>query len=305
MAYLDYAREEFRNLTNNRMLTGALSLLIALSRPLMHKTGLDHQVQPNNWLLSTNIWPGLGIDDISTITQDLLARWPDRAIVWRSLNEHADHDALDVFRTLGYRLIPARQVYLFDCRTEPPRQHANEKRDSQLLRRSGLTYVAPGDILPGDFGQIETLYRNLYIDKYTELNPQYSSAFLKRLHEGGIIQHHGLRRADGVLCGVIGFYDRGDVMTAPVVGYDTGMGQEAGLYRQLMAIGFERARDRHMLFNISAGAASFKRLRGAVATIEYTAVYVDHLPRAARLATELVRRILVHVGLPIMKRFEL
>ena len=41
----------------------------------------------------------------------------------------------------------------------------------------------------------------------------------------------------------------------------------------LMALAMKRARERKMLYNMSAGAASFKRNRGCIAALEYSAVY--------------------------------
>lgn len=72
-----------------------------------------------------------------------------------------------------------------------------------------------------------------------------------------------------------------------------------------MAIGLARARQRRMLFNMSAGAASFKRNRGAVAAIEYAAVYSRHLAVSRRVACRIVRATLETVGPALLKRFEL
>ena len=94
-------------------------------------------------------------------------------------------------------------------------------------------------------------------------------------------------------------------MTAPVVGYDTDIDQEAGLYRRLMAIGLSRARERRLLFNMSAGAASFKRNRGALPAIEYAAVYNRHLPWKSRAAAAIVRTVLERIGVPTMRKFKL
>ena len=94
-------------------------------------------------------------------------------------------------------------------------------------------------------------------------------------------------------------------MTAPIVGYDATLPQEKGLYRMLMALASQRARERKLLYNMSAGAASFKRNRGGVAALEYSAIYDAGLAPRHRLAGLLVRKILQWVGVPVLRSFEL
>ena len=94
-------------------------------------------------------------------------------------------------------------------------------------------------------------------------------------------------------------------MTAPIVGYDSTLPQDTGLYRMLMALGTRRARERKMLYNMSAGAASFKRNRGGVRALEYSAVYNVGASPGQRLAAMVVRKILDWVGIPVLRSFEL
>jgi hypothetical protein len=121
----------------------------------------------------------------------------------------------------------------------------------------------------------------------------------------GLLSFFGLRHTAGMLDGVIGFFELGDVMTAPIVGYETARPLDDGLYRQLMAIALRRARNRRMLFNMSAGAARFKLNRGASGAIEYTAVFNRHLPLRERLSGWLIRRLLNDIAVPIMKKYQL
>lgn len=303
-AYVDYAREELRTLSSPA-LRQAVAALVKLSAPLVRATTFDRQVQPNNWLLATNIQPPLASDEIAGATRALLQRWPDRAIVWRSLNEISDRQALEDFRAARYGLYPARQIYLFDCREKPIRMHRDEKRDMALLARSDYRVEGPADILAEDFERIEALYACLYLKKYTPLNPQYTAGFLREMHEASLLNVFGLRNRAGRLDGVIAFFEQRDVMTAPVVGYDTAIGAEVGLYRRLMAIALSRGREKRLLFNMSAGAAGFKRNRGGVPAIEYAAVYDRHLPWRNRVTGGIIRSILNGVGVPIMRKLKL
>jgi hypothetical protein len=57
--------------------------------------------------------------------------------------------------------------------------------------------------------------------------------------------------------------------------------------------------------NLSAGAAEFKRLRGGVGTMEYSAVCARHLPGNRRRAIGLLATLATRIGEPVMRRFEL
>ncbi len=57
--------------------------------------------------------------------------------------------------------------------------------------------------------------------------------------------------------------------------------------------------------NLSAGAAQFKRLRGGVPAIEYSAVLVSHLPKRRQRAVRVLRALTQRVGVPLMRRFKL
>ena len=305
VAYIDYARDELRHFAEHLMLSGMLDGLLKLGYPLIRAAGLDRQVQINNWLLATNPIPDVARDALQAATQAIAREHPGHAVIWRSLNDFSDREAMRIFRDAGYRMYPARQIYMFDCRDAEPRLGRDEKRDRALLDEAGLALVAPEEFRDDDFGRAQLLYRHLYLEKYTWLNPQYTAAFMKAAHAGGILEFRGLREADGQLAGVIAFFDSGRTMTAPVVGYDATLPQDTGLYRMLMALALKRARDRKMLFNMSAGAAAFKRNRGGIAALEYSAIYNAHLAATARMAASVVRTILEQVGIPVLRSFEL
>jgi len=303
-AYLDYAIAELRHFSAHPWLKTGLRGLIEGCRPLMRASGLDRQVQPNNWLVATNLPPDLDAGALEALTMDLAARWPGHAIVWRSINDYSTRELKQRFEAAGYRAFASRQIYMFDCRTNPPRMGRDEIRDLKCLTRTDYA-VTEGPWRDGDFARMAWLYQSLYLDKYTWLNPVYTPAFMARAATTGLLSFTGLRNQSGELDGIIGFFARGDTFTAPVVGYDTGLPAETDLYRRLMALGLRQARETGRLYNMSAGAASFKRNRGGVPALEYMMVYDRHLPAPRRLASAAVRAIVTTVGIPLLKGFAL
>ena len=302
--YVDYALEETRHFTANPLLRALLTGLIRSCSPLVRATGLDHQVQPNNWLFSTNPVPPLSTDTAIALRDTLTMAHPTRAIVLRSLNSTADVTTIAALRQAGFQMLPARQIYLVDPATRKP-PSADMKRDAKLLAHSDYQQVDASTFSADDWARAAVLYRMLYVDKYTDLNPQYTSGFLTRAHQIGLLRIIGLKGPDGALDGVLGMFVNGQMMTVPLIGYDTRKPQKVGLYRMLNAIAQDYAAQEGLFYNLSAGAAGFKRHRNATATIEYTAVYVAHLGKRARSATHALRWLLTHVGVPVMQRFQL
>ncbi|WP_258602448.1 GNAT family N-acetyltransferase [Mesorhizobium sp. AR10] len=304
-AYIDYAIDETRNFVSAPLLQRAVRALIGLCAPLVKASGLDHQVQLNNWLYSTNPVPLLDRPAIAAIRASLTARFPERAIVIRSLNEIADPATIAALKAEGFRMLAARQVYIFADRSAAPPMTRDMKRDRNRLRTTSFQIVGDRDFSEADYIRSEALYRLLYLDKYTPLNPHYTARYIGEMHRRGILQLAGLRDSDGQLVAVTGLFENGATLTQPIVGYDTGLPISDGLYRMVMAMAQDHATARGLFFNMSAGAAGFKRRRGAAPTIEYNAVYVDHLPFGRRMAVRIMERVLALVGIPLLRRFEL
>jgi len=304
-AYIDYAMDETRNFAGHPLLRRALNALISACAPLVKASGLDRQVQVNNWLYSTNPVPLLDRPTVASLRSVLIARFPDRAIVIRSLNDIADPATIAALKAEGFDMLAARQVYIFADRSAAPAMTRDMKRDRARLRATPFERVGDGDFTQADYARAEALYTMLYLDKYAPLNPHYTARYIAEMHRRGIIGLAGLRRPGGELVAVTGLFENGGTLTQPIVGYDTSLPVGEGLYRMVMAMAQDHATSRGLFFNMSAGAAGFKRRRGAVAAIEYNAVYAGHLPRRRRVAIRLMEAVLARIGIPLLRRFEL
>jgi hypothetical protein len=140
----------------------------------------------------------------------------------------------------------------------------------------------------------------LYLDRYSKLNPAFTAAYIEMTHSAQFFHYRGLRGADGALSAIVGCFIRGGVLTTPIVGYDTTRPASEGLYRIASAMLAQMAIEHGCKLNGSAGAADFKRNRGACAVIEYSAYFVNHLSFARRTTIGAIERLLNKVAVPVM-----
>lgn len=256
---------------------------------LLRACSFDRVLFLNNWLLSTNPHRELHADQLRRITEFLLPRFPGRALVQRNINPDLHPAYCDALATAGFRLVKSRRVYLLDPTSERFRNSANAGLDLRLLARSEYEVIGGANIGAAEMPRLAQLYRSLYLDKYSQLNPALTEDFFAITVPAKTLRYRALKRG-GRIDGFVAFFETSGVLTGVYIGHDRSLPLELGLYRQLIAILIAEARDRGVLLNLSGGAGEFKQLRGAVPVVEYDAVYDRHLPPRRRLAWWLVRQ---------------
>jgi hypothetical protein len=299
-AYVHYARAEL-DIVETGWMRPLLRVLIATADRLLRWGDVNRIVHVDNWLLSTNLhgdWQG---EDLSAIRTFLTAHFPGHAIAVRSVDGWSSPALLDAARRDGWQLLASRQIWVTGDLDAEWRPRRNTGHDLRRLRRSGLTIDEFAVMREADAARIAELYHMLYVGKYSPLNPVFSPAYVLMTWRTGTLRYRGVRDAAGQLLAVAGVLVRGDVLTPPVVGYDTARPQAEGLYRIATLLFTTIAAERKLRVNGSAGAAQFKRNRGARGEIEYMAVAARHLPWRRRAVLRFMRAILDHVAVPMMK----
>lgn len=237
---------------------------------------LDDAVVIDNWMLSTNLHPPAGLEDWRQLTEALVSEHPARPLMLRNVCEAVQPGLPAMLQGLGYRLLPARLVYLADPLQPALWRHNHVKKDQRLLASPGAELVTPRALAEADLPALRECFRSLFIDKHSPLNPDFTPAFFAFCRDSGFLDLFALRH-DGRIVGVLGIYARHGWLTTPLIGYDTSLPAELGLYRRLMALLLHEARERKCQLHYSSGAGSFKRVRGGQPQLEYTAIYGRHL----------------------------
>lgn len=297
-AYVLYARREM-DLVGMRRGRRAAGVALGLLDAALRAVRIDRIVHIDNWLLSTNLhgsWKGQGLAEIRVL---LSARFPRHFLALRSLDDWSSPQLLAAARADGWLLLPARQIWVVDDLARDWRLRGNAGHDRRALARSGLLVEAS---TPLDDARIAELYGLLYLDKYSSLNPVFTAGFVRLTHEIGMIDYRVAREASGRVQAVAGMWAREGVMTPPVVGYDTSQPQNEALYRIASYLFCEAAETKGWRLHGSAGAAAFKRNRGAHGVIEYLAIYAGHLTAARRAPVAALASALEHLVVPMMRR---
>ncbi|MBE0683080.1 MAG: GNAT family N-acetyltransferase, partial [Anaerolineales bacterium] len=263
--YVSYgAFEEVKHL-NNPLAEFLVKLIMNPVAWYFRYAELDKVVFVNNYLLSTNLYPSVipkgdsASGQLSALSEALIKWFPDRAIVFRSVDQKKNPHVYQTLEGLGYDLVLSRQVWYMDPVTSLKTRQCKE--DLRVLKKNGYKVVNGKDLSDEELHRAVELYELLYLQKYSYYNPQLTFEFLKLARDENILHMYGLKK-DGLLNAVMGFFVRNGAMTQPLFGYDTSLPMEEGLYRLLTLITLQEGVKRGLLVHASGGVGKFKKVRG-------------------------------------------
>jgi len=302
-AYILYGRQEL-DLVDVGVWAPILKLLIGWADGFLRRADINRIVHIDNWLLSTNLHGDWNGDDLSDIRKYMTNKYPNHILAVRSVDEWSSPALLKAARSDGWSLLPSRQIWVTSNMKEWRRKNST-RNDLRLVRNSNLDLGPLTSLRPGDAERIADLYHQLYIGKYSSLNPIFTAHYVQTTFKSGLFKYEGARAKDGTLMAVCGSFERGGVLTPPIVGYDTQRPAKEGLYRIACYLFSQHAHDQGYRLNGSAGASKFKKHRGATNVIEYTIAYIKHLPLRRRAVIRFLGFILNKLAVPIMRKKEL
>lgn len=274
-AYVSYPIEELALIKDEYSRKTAYAVLKALG--LVFKLiRIDSAVFVGNFFISTNFFPKKFGSTISQLLPSMVEKYSNSYICIRSLNSKKNIELISELNRAKWTMLPARIVYLFDYSDIENRKRKNHyKNDMKLLLKTNLTEKSSG-FGPYDYEKMQKLYEALYIEKHSNQNPKFSAKFIELSHRCEFLEIYAFYEGNEMIA-FIAMFQMDGVLSTPMLGYDTSMPQEFGLYRILCAKLHQLATQRGLDINFSSGAGEFKKLRGGVAALEYTAIYTKHL----------------------------
>jgi hypothetical protein len=221
--YVSYAKQELY-LLKSRTAQRTLKGLLAFIGLFLQASRCNRTVHVNNWLLSTNLYPELSSNELDEMLSCLLHRFPQHALVFRSLNKTINGLLIERLEALGFIMVPSRQVYLlYPCHNGGDALNAKGrwllKRDYGLLEKHGYEVIDSLQLTTADASRFAELYQMLYLDKYSYYNPQFGQPYFELALRESLLHFQALRhKATGRLDAVLGYYGRNGVMTTPIFG---------------------------------------------------------------------------------------
>lgn len=298
-AYVLYARAELDLLDVGWMSYPSRAALAGLDR-VLKAARINRIVHLDNWLLSTNLhdhWRGEGV---KAAREALAQAHPDHLLGIRSVDDWSSPGLREALAADGWILVPSRQIWVVDDLARDWAKRGDFANDRRLVARSPLVISDLEQVEESDARRIAELYAMLYVGKYSALNPILTPAFIQASAGSGMMSYRVARDAVGTIMAVAGMWERGGVMTAPVVGYQMDRPQREGYYRIASWMFMDRALQAGWRLHGSAGAAHFKRMRGARGVIECNAYHAAHLSPARRKAIEALAKLLTRFVVPVM-----
>ncbi len=297
--YVSYAKEELHEL-KSPVLKFILKFILNILGYFYKLFEIDKVVYVNNWFLSTNLYLKLSKEQYKKISDFLKAKYPNYAIVFRSLNNSLLENEISYLKKLGYKMLGSRQVYIFDFNKRYKLKGKDKNKlykDIKLLKNSEYKVA---DINNNCIRKALELYNQLYLDKYSEYNPQFSEEYIELCHKNNLLNFKLLSK-DNKINAVLGYYKRNNIMTTPIFGYDTTLPKNEGLYRMLSAQLVLESEQNGCTINMSSGASKFKIYRGAIPSIEYSALYYSHLPFYRKSGYRLLLFVINKIAIPLIK----
>lgn len=279
-AYVHYALDEL-SVVENKTLRFALKIALNIAKPLFYFAKVENCVFLNNLLFSTSFFaPDFSFKNLEP-QNTLLQKYKNKLLCIRNINEQ-NKQLYNSLEKNGWKLLPSRVVYMFYYKDLDVRKKKNHyKKDMSLLQKTNLT-LQENNFTDADFERMQVLFEKLYLEKHSYENPNYKADFIKHCFKNSLLDICAYKM-DNEIVAFIAIFEMQGTLSTPMLGYDTALPKELGLYRILCAKLHEIASVKHLDINFSSGAGEFKKARGGVPTKEYTAIYFNHLPFVQRL----------------------
>lgn len=212
---------------------------------------------------------------VTEILPHYLKQYPHNTIMIRGLQQKRHGDSFGALRKLGFGLVPYRRLYHIE-NLDPKKARGQLKNDLGILRKNRELISEPAEPLqPHEYEKLARLYSEIYIQKYSCLNPDYTPAFLAYMHRSGLLHLILCRDGTGTIVGFVGYTIDEKSLACSIVGYDRSKPYRPSLYILLMAALADAAIRRKLTLNFGAGNAKFKIARGGVVDYEFLAMHAS------------------------------
>ena len=179
-AWLDYAVHEALRAHPARrqaLLTGLAAAPLGLARATFAAAGFTRAAWLDNPLFSTQLSAAGLAANVNQWRQLAMQQAPLRPLFWRNVCADVEPLLPTALQADGWRLLPARLVYLCDPSSSALWKRNHVRRDHKLMRSEGVDWVAHEQLTVEDIPALRQCFRAVFFDKHSALNPDFRCLF--------------------------------------------------------------------------------------------------------------------------------
>ncbi len=249
-----------------------LGCLIRCLGVLAKTLGLENLIVIGNLPISTNLMNKECLCALPSLSQQIRLHHPKHFLAVRNLLPSQHASTIEALKEMGFYAIPQRVVYHFDLRsTSSGRKPSHLQRDLSLLKKSGLKAQVHQQITRETADLICLQYQQIYIEKHSPFNANYTPDFFYAMTQCGAFQCLTLCDSQDKVLAFAMLYACEATLSVPALGYET-KSEISSLYRMLFASIWLHTQNSGKSLNYSSGAGDFKRKRGGIPELEYTLI---------------------------------
>lgn len=249
--------------------------------------------------MSTTMYEEFQFDQIQALTRILVARFPKYAIVFRTLNDKFHQNKMEQLRKYGYDALISRAIYIYDPADKHSKNERKDiKKDMKRFKKSGYTFT--NEINDDEFRQLLPLYKQVYLDKYSDFNPHYTEDFFKFLYQEMDMSWFVVKDKERIIA-FMGITQTDNLLFPAYFGMDQSV---KDLYFITSGLLYHFAKDHDYLINNSAGAKDYKLARGSRPYLEYHFVYYKHLKLIPFMSYTLFTKAATPLGKFLLKKLQ-
>lgn len=261
---------------------------------MFRATSFDRVVYVNHWLLNGSPPLRLSAGELARLIEEIRTKYPEHALIFSTIVPALTPNLSGTLSSLGGRAVQSRIVHILDTSAPLPgtsKRGIREKRNvDRRLHESRLPdRVTDSHALLPHAERMHELYGQLYLTRYTPMNPQYTEEFFRMVLESGEFQASGWFDGGRLEAFNIRLL-RDGINHTSICGYDTSAPKKKGLFRLLAAEDMLGAGE-YDVVNWGGGNASFKKFRGAEPALEYDIVFDGHLAARRRFPWRVVQEL--------------
>lgn len=300
--YISYGMQAIRKIVNP-LQAKLVNMGLGVFGKICRACDINSVVYVNHGLFSTDIYPEeFTKEHIQLIVDALKERFPQHAIIFRSLNPIIYKSLMEAFKSLGFNFIATRLIFMTDTKNDSIFQTRIIKSDIRLWKNTPYEILDETQISSQEYSTVLDLYQSLYLMQHSFLNPQFNRNFLELMIKNKLLNFNILK-INGIIKGVSGYFRRNGILHSPFFGYEKHDPDHTVIYRLLSIALLLEAKKDNSLFHQGAGAAFYKTVRRAETCQESMAVYTDHLAIKQKFVWQTCKFFINHAGPRYMKKY--